>query len=48
VRKHRALARDGDTFAAHWDQWQQEWVSYCARETPERWATIRLFSAKPD
>ncbi|MCU1408004.1 MAG: ATP-binding protein [Microbacteriaceae bacterium] len=47
VRKARALARDGETFGAHWDQWQDEWAAYCIRETPERWATIRLFSAKP-
>jgi uridine kinase len=48
VRKDRALARDGASFGAHWDQWQRQWVNYCARETPVRWATIRLFSAKPD
>jgi len=42
VRKQRALARDGDTFRAHWDQWQAEWEAYRLRETPERWATIRL------
>jgi uridine kinase len=47
VRKSRALARDGDSFSTHWDQWQDEWAVYCARERPERWATIRLFSAKP-
>jgi uridine kinase len=46
VRKRRALARDGDAFAAHWDQWQREWDAYCNRETPERWSTIRLFSPR--
>lgn len=44
VRKRRALDRDGAVFAAHWAEWQAEWEAYCARETPERWAKIRLFS----
>jgi uridine kinase len=44
-RKRRALARDGDVFGAHWDQWQQEWNAYRVRESPERWATVKLFSA---
>ena len=42
LRKARALARDGEVFAAHWDQWQAEWDAYRARENPERWATLRL------
>ena len=46
VRKRRALARDGDAFAAHWDHWQREWEAYCNRETPERWSTVRLFSPR--
>lgn len=45
VRKRRALERDGATFGNHWGQWQEEWEVYCSRETPERWADIRLFSA---
>jgi len=44
VRKRRALARDGALFGDHWAEWQGEWEAYCARETPERWADIRLFS----
>jgi uridine kinase len=43
-RKQRALRRDGASFAEHWEQWQNEWEAYCARETPERWATMRLRS----
>lgn len=42
VRKYRALARDGDLFREHWDEWQSQWEAYCARESPERSATIRL------
>lgn len=42
LRKRRALARDGEAFRSHWDQWQAEWEAYQSRETPERSATIRL------
>jgi len=42
VRKARALARDGDLFREHWDEWQRQWEAYCARESPERSASIRL------
>jgi uridine kinase len=44
IRKERALGRDGDVFRDHWDQWQTDWEVFQARETPERWATIRLRS----
>ncbi|WP_022886418.1 ATP-binding protein [Glaciibacter superstes] len=47
-RKRRAIDRDGVAFADHWDQWQHEWETYCARETPEQWASIRLTSTPPD
>lgn len=42
MRKARALARDGEVFRAHWDEWQGEWEEYRSREHPERWATLRL------
>jgi energy-coupling factor transporter ATP-binding protein EcfA2 len=42
IRKARALDRDGATFRSHWDQWQDQWEAYRAREDPERRATIRL------
>ncbi|WP_241981277.1 AAA family ATPase [Cryobacterium algoritolerans] len=42
VRKRRALARDGDLFRSHWDEWQHEWETYLGRDDPERGATIRL------
>ena len=41
-RKHRALARDGEAFRSHWDQWQAEWQGFLVREEPGRWATIEL------
>jgi cytidylate kinase len=37
VRKKRALERDGDVFAPHWDQWAAQEEAMLARErTPER------------
>jgi uridine kinase len=37
VRKQRALDRDGETFAPHWDQWAAQEDAMLARErTPER------------
>jgi uridine kinase len=42
VRKYRALARDGATFADHWDQWQRQWTDWCLREDPQSWATLQL------
>ncbi|WP_281535217.1 ATP-binding protein [Cryobacterium breve] len=41
-RKQRALARDGEAFRSHWDQWQAEWQGFLVREDPARWATIEL------
>ena len=37
VRKKRALDRDGETFAPHWDAWAAQEDAMLARErTPER------------
>ncbi len=37
VRKQRALDRDGDTFAPHWDAWAAQEDAMLARErTPDR------------
>jgi len=37
VRKKRALDRDGDTFAPHWEQWAAQEAAMLDRErTPER------------
>jgi len=37
VRKKRALARDGDTFAPHWDAWAAQEDALLARDrTPDR------------
>lgn len=42
LRKSRALARDGATFAAHWDQWQREFEVFVAREHPRDNAGLRV------
>jgi len=42
VRKRRALERDGETYAPHWDEWQRQWESFIQRESPESWADLRL------
>lgn len=42
LRKERALARDGETFATHWDQWQSEFDRYVLREDPRARADVVL------
>jgi hypothetical protein len=34
LRKQRALARDGATYAAHWDRWQAQFDAFVRREHP--------------
>lgn len=34
LRKQRALARDGDTYRPHWDQWAQQEDRFIARYAP--------------
>lgn len=40
TRKDRALARDGDTFAPHWDRWAAQEESFIAREEPASLADV--------
>lgn len=35
IRKRRALARDGDAFAPHWDSWAAAEAAYFAEEWPQ-------------
>lgn len=39
-RKERALARDGDTFAPHWDEWALQELRFIAREDPRSLADL--------
>jgi hypothetical protein len=32
VRRSRALARDGDLYAPHWQRWSMQEAAYVARE----------------
>ncbi|WP_426623817.1 ATP-binding protein [Leifsonia sp. McL0607] len=42
LRKERALDRDGETFASHWDQWQAVFERYLDREDPRANADLVL------
>ncbi len=35
TRKARALARDGERYAPHWDRWAAQEAAFAARERPE-------------
>jgi hypothetical protein len=35
ARKNRALARDGETYAPHWERWAQQELRFIARERPQ-------------
>lgn len=42
IRRQRALDRDGDTFAPHWDDWARQEERFIARERPRRLADGRI------
>jgi hypothetical protein len=42
TRRARALARDGDLFAPHWDQWAAQEDRFATRERPEELADAIL------
>ncbi len=42
ARKRRALARDGDAYAPHWDRWAAQEEAFIAREHPRELADIVL------
>ncbi|HPU04000.1 MAG TPA: ATP-binding protein, partial [Rhodoglobus sp.] len=41
-RKQRALARDGDAYAPHWDRWAAQELRYLARENPQALADVTI------
>jgi len=43
TRKHRALARDGDAYAPHWDRWAAQEAAFAARERPRELADHVVF-----
>lgn len=40
VRRQRALARDGATFAPHWDQWASQEAEHWRRDRPQELADL--------
>jgi dephospho-CoA kinase len=42
TRKRRAIARDGDTYAPHWDRWAAQELSFGLREQPRLLADVVL------
>jgi len=42
LRRDRALARDGDTYAPHWDRWARQEEAYLRRDLPDRQADLVL------
>ena len=40
TRKRRALARDGETFAPHWDRWAAQELAFIERERPVELADV--------
>jgi predicted kinase len=40
TRKQRALARDGDAYAPHWDSWAAQEDAFAAREHPRELADL--------
>lgn len=38
-RRERALGRDGDTYAPHWERWARQEDAFIAREQPQRLAS---------
>ena len=40
LRKERALSRDGDGFAPHWDQWARDEYTFIERERPREHADM--------
>lgn len=41
-RKHRALARDGDGFRPHWDQWAKQEEKHIRRDSPQKLASVTV------
>jgi cytidylate kinase len=39
-RRRRALARDGDAYAPHWDRWAAQETAFFERERPDRLADV--------
>jgi uridine kinase len=47
LRMERGIARDGDTFAPHWEQWAADEAEVFAREKTRERADVRIDGAQP-
>lgn len=47
-RRKRALTRDGELFAPHWEEWERDFRAYCARERPREGADVVLDTSGVD
>jgi hypothetical protein len=47
-RRRRALARDGDAYAPHWDRWARQEAAFAAREHPHLRADVTWPGAAPE
>jgi len=47
TRKRRALDRDGDSFAPHWDSWAMQEEDFLAREHPQSVADLIVQGGDP-
>ena len=47
ARRERALARDGETFAPHWERWAAHEEAYLARHRPRAAADLVLRAPSP-
>lgn len=39
-RRRRAIARDGEAYERHWDEWEGQWSAFVAAEDPRSLATL--------
>jgi len=39
-RRHRAIARDGETYVPHWDRWASQESAHIERESPRKLADV--------
>jgi uridine kinase len=46
-RKRRALARDGDTYAPHWDEWALQERAFVAQNRPRELADVVIDTVSP-
>ena len=46
ARKRRALARDGEAYAPHWDRWAAQEKAFIARESPTELADVIIDGAQ--